>query len=156
MHHIVGRPRHRLNLVDGVIASIKLNELIDWVLPRFDTLSFVAGFRSGLHILDIEAGEWRLIDNAEADRPGNHLNDAKADAQSHLLDARLRGGAMRRGAVRGGHRMYRPSRQPLRRLAASPLPGDLATKNGQNDTQFGFSGRFSRGRATMGFAVRKL
>lgn len=81
---IVGQRLHRLDLANGGVASIKLTEPIGWALPRSNASSFIAGFRSGFHILDVETGERQLIGNPEADRPGNRLNDAKVDTQGRI------------------------------------------------------------------------
>lgn len=81
---IVGRQLRRLDLAYGRIASIALTEPVGWVLPRRNATSFVAGFRSGFHILDVETGERQRIGNPETDRPGNRLNDAKVDPEGRI------------------------------------------------------------------------
>jgi len=81
---IVGQRLHRLDLTGGGIASLDLTEPIGWALPRCTATSFIAGFRSGFHILDVDTGERQLIGHPEADRPFNRLNDAKVDPQGRI------------------------------------------------------------------------
>jgi sugar lactone lactonase YvrE len=75
---------HRLNLASGRITTIGVEEALGWIAPREGRADYIAGFRSGFYVLDIETGARRLIGDPEPDRPDNRLNDAKVDPKGRL------------------------------------------------------------------------
>lgn len=81
---ILGRQVHRLEPESGAVRSVQVDDLVGWVLPRQDHDSFIAGFRDGFAVLDIESGQHQHLGILEPERPTNRLNDAKVDAWSRI------------------------------------------------------------------------
>ena len=75
---------HRLSLGSGQVTTVMVDEPIGWLAPRRDRADYLAGFRSGFHVLDIETGARRLIGAPEPDRPNNRLNDGKVDPKGRI------------------------------------------------------------------------
>lgn len=76
---ILGQRLHRLTLADGAVRSWNMPEPIGWVIERDGAPGFVAGFRSGVVGLTLDPLNITPLIDPEPDRPGNRLNDAKAD-----------------------------------------------------------------------------
>ncbi len=81
---ILGRQVHRLEPESGAVRSVQVDDLVGWVLPRQDHDSFIAGFRDGFVVLDLESGQHRHLGILEPKRPTNRLNDAKVDAWGRI------------------------------------------------------------------------
>ena len=81
---IKGQFLHRLSLADESKKSWPMPERIGWVIERRDQPGFVAGFKSGFAFLTLDPLTITPIGNPDADRPGNRLNDAKADLQGRI------------------------------------------------------------------------
>ncbi len=83
---IKGRRLHRYRLNDAEAASWPMPENLAWVIPRRNHPGFIAGTRKTIGILRVEGGglvfEPKL--EVEPERPGNRLNDAKADADGQI------------------------------------------------------------------------
>lgn len=81
---IKGRQLHRLTPHDGAHAQWAFDEPIGWIVPRAHAPGYVAGFKSGFKYLTLDPFELVHIGAPEPDRPGNRLNDAKADAAGRI------------------------------------------------------------------------
>lgn len=75
---------NRLSLAEGTIRRWPMPEPIGWVVERVAHPGFIAGFQSGFAELDLEPFAIRPIGNPEPERPGNRMNDGKADAQGRI------------------------------------------------------------------------
>lgn len=81
---ILGKRLNRLSLATGAIDEWVMPEMIGWVIEREHVPGFVAGLRSGLALLSLDPFGIQLIATPEPDRPGNRMNDAKADAAGRI------------------------------------------------------------------------
>ena len=81
---IKGQFVHRYSLVDESKQSWPMPERIGWVIERRDQSGFIAGFKSGFAFLTLDPVKVTPIGNPDDARPGNRLNDAKADAQGRI------------------------------------------------------------------------
>jgi sugar lactone lactonase YvrE len=70
---------HRLFLTDGAHQTWGFDEPICWIIPRAHAPGYIAGFKSGFKALTLEPFNLAHLGEPEPDRPGNRLNDAKAD-----------------------------------------------------------------------------
>lgn len=80
---ILGRKLWRMRLTDEHISHWDMPEAIGWIVERARG-GFVVGLRSGFHHLELEPFRLELIGNPQPERPGNRLNDAKADARGRI------------------------------------------------------------------------
>ncbi|MFT3727927.1 MAG: SMP-30/gluconolactonase/LRE family protein [Terricaulis sp.] len=99
----IKRPRlNRFALDQNRCSSWEMPEPIGWVAPRANEKGFVAGFKSGFALLDLDPFAITAIGAPEPERPGNRLNDAKVDHQGRLWagsmddDERAQSGALYR------------------------------------------------------------
>jgi sugar lactone lactonase YvrE len=99
---ILGKRLHRLSLSDGAIESWTMPEMLGWIIERAGGSGFIAGLRSGFAELDLDPFSIRLIGSPEPERPGNRLNDAKADSAG-----RIYAGSMPIGADQPSGALYR-------------------------------------------------
>lgn len=99
---ILGMKLHRLDLNRADITSWAVPEMLGWVIERNGAPGFVAGLRSGFVALELDPLRVRPIANPELGRPGNRLNDAKADAAG-----RIYAGSMALGADQPTGALYR-------------------------------------------------
>jgi sugar lactone lactonase YvrE len=76
---IIGQRVNRLRLDGEAVDTWDMPELVGWVIERTGG-GFVAGFRSGFVALELDPLGVTPLYNPEPHRPGNRLNDAKADA----------------------------------------------------------------------------
>ncbi len=74
---------HRLDPVSGDITSWPMPERVGFLVPRAAG-GFVAGFKTGLKIVDLAAGTVEAIDDPEPHQPGNRFNDGKVDRRGRL------------------------------------------------------------------------
>lgn len=81
---IHGRQVHRLSLADDAVTSWDMPEMIGWVIERESAPGFIAGFASGFAELHLEPLNIAAIADPEPHRPGNRLNDAKADSHGRI------------------------------------------------------------------------
>lgn len=81
---ILGQVVNQLDLTSQVVSLTEVGEPIGWVLPRSDNPLFVAGFKSGVGLLDLDHGSYRIVARPEIDRPANRFNDAKVDPQGRI------------------------------------------------------------------------
>jgi sugar lactone lactonase YvrE len=81
---ILRQKLNRLRLGDGRMSSWSLPEMIGWVIERRHQPGFIAGLRSGFAELQLDPFEVCVIARPEPDRPGNRLNDAKADSAGRI------------------------------------------------------------------------
>lgn len=81
---IHGRQVHRLSLADDAVTSWDMPEMIGWVIERESARGFIAGFASGFAELHLEPLSIAAIADPEPHRPGNRLNDAKADSHGRI------------------------------------------------------------------------
>ena len=86
---IDGCRAHRYRLNDGVVDTWDLPEKTGWLLPCAAHSEWLAGCKSGIYLMDLDAGSRELLIDPEPDLPGNRLNDAKID-----VDGRLWAGTM--------------------------------------------------------------
>ncbi|MGI9332415.1 MAG: SMP-30/gluconolactonase/LRE family protein [Gammaproteobacteria bacterium] len=79
---------HRLHLgphrEHDVCTTWPMPERIGWVIERRSVQSLVAGFKSGIAFIDVDAGTSEPLGGPEADVASNRMNDAKADAQGRI------------------------------------------------------------------------
>jgi sugar lactone lactonase YvrE len=80
---IIGRKLWRLRLADNALANWDMPEMIGWIIERAGG-GFVVGLQSGFHRLTLDPFHLELISNPHPERPGNRLNDAKADAHGRI------------------------------------------------------------------------
>ena len=80
---ILGQALHRLALDDGRVERWTMPEPTGWVVER-QAGGFIAGLRSGFAELELEPLQLRPIGSPEPDRPGNRMNDGKADAAGYI------------------------------------------------------------------------
>lgn len=69
---------NRLSLVDGTIARWAMPEPLGWVVER-SRGGLIGGFKSGFAEIDLDPFAIRSIGDPEPHRPGNRMNDGKAD-----------------------------------------------------------------------------
>jgi len=81
---INGQRLHCLSLADETVRSWSLPEKIGWVIERAQDEQLVAGLMSGFALLRLDPLEISKIGSPEPERPGNRLNDAKADQQGRI------------------------------------------------------------------------
>jgi xylono-1,5-lactonase len=81
---ILGKRVNRLRLDDGSTDCWSMPEMIGWLIPRREQPGFVAGFQSGFAFLELDPLRIVPIASPEPDRPGNRLNDAKADSEGAI------------------------------------------------------------------------
>lgn len=81
---IKGQELCRFALGDAAQTRWDMPEPIGWVAPRAAHPGFVAGFKSGFALLDLDPLRVVPLGSPEADRPTNRLNDAKVDAQGRI------------------------------------------------------------------------
>lgn len=80
---IIGRKLWRLSLADESVRHWDMPEMIGWIIERAGG-GFVVGMRSGFHRLSLDPFGLEAIANPHPERPGNRLNDAKADAAGRI------------------------------------------------------------------------
>lgn len=80
---ILGRKLWRMSLADEHIRHWDMPEAIGWIIERAAG-GFVVGLTSGFYRLDLDPFRLELIGNPQPERPGNRLNDAKADAWGRI------------------------------------------------------------------------
>lgn len=80
---ILGRKLWRMRLADNRIDHWDMPDAIGWIIERAAG-GFVVGLASGFYRLDLAPFHLELIANPQPERPGNRLNDAKADAQGRV------------------------------------------------------------------------
>lgn len=80
---ILGRKLWRMRLEDEQIDHWDIPEAIGWIIERASG-GFVVGLQSGFYRLGLEPFRLELIVNPQPERPGNRLNDAKADRHGRI------------------------------------------------------------------------
>lgn len=80
---ILGRKLWRMSLIDEGISCWDMPEAIGWIIERASG-GFVVGLASGFYRLELEPFRLELIANPQPERPGNRLNDAKADGKGRI------------------------------------------------------------------------
>jgi xylono-1,5-lactonase len=80
---ILGKKLWRLNLADEAVTHWDMPEMIGWIIERAGG-GFVVGLQSGFYRLSLEPFSLELIAHPHPERPGNRLNDAKADARGRI------------------------------------------------------------------------
>jgi sugar lactone lactonase YvrE len=80
---ILGLKLWRMNLADGQISTWAMPEAIGWIVER-TAGGFIVGLQSGFYRLELEPFRLELVANPQPERPGNRLNDAKADARGRI------------------------------------------------------------------------
>lgn len=80
---IVGKKLWRLSLANEAVTHWDMPEMIGWIIERTGG-GFVVGLQSGFYRLSLEPFSLALIANPHPERPGNRLNDAKADAWGRI------------------------------------------------------------------------
>jgi sugar lactone lactonase YvrE len=74
----------RMSLADGAIRCWAMPEPIGWVIERANGPGLIAGFKSGFAGLTLNPFAITPFGSPEPDRPGNRLNDAKADPSGRI------------------------------------------------------------------------
>lgn len=69
----------RLELDSGAVTSWAMPERIGWAIERAGSDDLVIGLKSGFAMLRLDPFATTMIGDPEPERPGNRLNDAKAD-----------------------------------------------------------------------------
>lgn len=80
---ILGRKLWRMSMADESIRHWDMPEAIGWIIERA-VGGFVVGLTSGFYRLDLDPFRLEFIANPQPERPGNRLNDAKADARGRI------------------------------------------------------------------------
>lgn len=80
---IIDKKLWRLRLADDAVTHWDMPEMIGWIIERAGG-GFVVGLQSGFYRLSLEPFALALIANPHPERPGNRLNDAKADAMGRI------------------------------------------------------------------------
>lgn len=80
---ILGRKLWRMHLEDEQITHWDMPEAIGWIIERAIG-GYVVGLQSGFYRLELEPFRLELIGNPQPERPGNRLNDAKADRHGRI------------------------------------------------------------------------
>ncbi len=81
---IIGRRVNRFCLSTGAYAEWPVPEMIGWLLPRAAAPGFVAGLKSGFHVLTLEPFALTAIAAPEPGLPGNRMNDACVDPEGRI------------------------------------------------------------------------
>lgn len=81
---ILGKRLNRLSLGDYTVTGWDMPEAIGWVIERANHLGFLVGLASGFADLDIDPFDLRPFYDPEPDKPGNRMNDAKADSHGRI------------------------------------------------------------------------
>ncbi len=81
---IDGCRAYRYELETKIVDTWLFPEKIGWLLPCADRTEKLAGFQSGVYLVDLESGKRELVVDPEPHAPGNRLNDAKIDAAGRL------------------------------------------------------------------------
>jgi xylono-1,5-lactonase len=74
---------HRFDPSGGSLFSWDAPRQVGWILPAADG-GLVAGLQDGIYRFDSRTGDFALLAEVEADRPGNRLNDAATDPQGRI------------------------------------------------------------------------
>lgn len=74
---------HRFQPNGGALKSWEAPAQPGWILPA-DDRNLIVGLQTGLHRFDPADGSFALLDQPEAHRPGNRLNDATVGADGTL------------------------------------------------------------------------
>lgn len=80
---ILGRKLWRMSLDDEAIRAWDMPEAIGWIIERASG-GFVVGLQSGFYRLDLDPFRLEFLANPQPERPGNRLNDAKADGLGRI------------------------------------------------------------------------
>ncbi len=80
---ILGQRLNRLDVASGQINQWDMPEPVGWIIERRSG-GFVAGLKSGIHAVSLEPFKLELLLSVEQDKPGNRLNDAKADSAGRV------------------------------------------------------------------------
>ncbi|MES2337184.1 MAG: SMP-30/gluconolactonase/LRE family protein [Pseudomonadota bacterium] len=80
---ILGRRVNRLTLSDDRVESWAMPDTIGWVVERAGG-GLVAGLGRRIVTLTLDPLTIEVLADPEPDRPGNRMNDAKADAQGRI------------------------------------------------------------------------
>jgi xylono-1,5-lactonase len=80
---IIGRKLWRLRLDDEAVCHWDMPEMIGWIIERRGG-GFVVGLQSGFYRLSLVPFALERIADPHPERPGNRLNDAKADARGRI------------------------------------------------------------------------
>ncbi len=80
---IIGQMLWRLDFADDRISHWPMPEMIGWIIERAAG-GFVVGLQSGFHYLHLDPFTLTPIGNPQPERPGNRLNDAKADSRGRI------------------------------------------------------------------------
>jgi sugar lactone lactonase YvrE len=80
---ILGKKLWRLSLANEAVTHWDMPEMIGWIIECTGG-GFVVGLQSGFYRLSLEPFALDLIANPHPERPGNRLNDAKADAWGRI------------------------------------------------------------------------
>ncbi len=81
---IVGCRLWSMRLADERTQVRAMPEKICWVAERRNGAGLVAGFKSGIGLVELDPFGIEMKLAPEADRPGNRLNDAKVDALGRI------------------------------------------------------------------------
>ena len=99
----------------GAIDRWPMPERIGCLARRRNAAGFIAGFKSGLAFVNLEAGTIDKIGDPEPDQPGNRINDGKCDAQG-----RFWAGTMDDGETEKAGHLYRVDPDLAWRRVAGP------------------------------------
>lgn len=80
---IIDKKLWRLSLADNSVMHWDMPEMIGWIIECAHG-GFVVGLQSGFYRLSLDPFALELIANPHPERPGNRLNDAKADAHGRI------------------------------------------------------------------------
>lgn len=81
---ILGRKLNRLSLPGEQFTSWDIPEMIGWIIERREKDGFIAGLHSGFAELHIDPLVILPLADPEPGKPGNRMNDAKADSAGRI------------------------------------------------------------------------
>lgn len=87
---IDGCKAHRYDITDKQVTTWTLVEKTGWLLPCHGRKEFIAGCKSGVYLIDLDAGGQTLLFDPEHDQPHNRFNDAKTDSQGRIWAGTMR------------------------------------------------------------------
>lgn len=80
---IIGKRLWRLSLDDESVRHWEMPEMTGWIIER-EAGGFIVGLQSGFHRLTLDPWQIERVANPHPERPGNRLNDAKADRHGRI------------------------------------------------------------------------
>jgi sugar lactone lactonase YvrE len=91
---IDGCKAHRYEIINKQVTTWTLVEKTGWLLPCQGRKEFIAGCKSGVYLIDLDAGRQTHLFDLEPDQPQNRFNDAKTDSEGRIWAGTIRDGGL--------------------------------------------------------------